>query len=26
METGEQREVGVRELASWLRRTCSPGS
>jgi histidyl-tRNA synthetase len=26
METGEQREVGVRELAGWLRRTCSPGS
>jgi len=26
LETGEQREVGVRELASWLRRTCSPGS
>jgi len=26
LETGEQREVEVKELASWFRRTCSPGS
>jgi histidyl-tRNA synthetase len=26
METGEQREVEVKELAGWLRRTCIPGA